>query len=99
MKPRKKVPIYLLLVSLIAVFGVSCKSSKPLAATTTVPAAFINPLSDEEKQRADYYFMEGMRLKAINQQDAAFDAFNRALAIDTMHTAAMYSLSNYYLRL
>lgn len=95
----KKVPIYLLLVSLIAVFGVSCKSSKPLAATTTVPAAFINPLSDEEKQRADYYFMEGMRLKAINQQDAAFDAFNRALAIDTMHTAAMYSLSNYYLRL
>lgn len=93
----KKVSIYLLLVSLVAVLGISCKSSKPLAATT--PAVFVNPLSDEEKQRADYYFMEGMRLKAINQQDAAFDAFNRALAIDTMHTAAMYSLSNYYLRL
>lgn len=93
----KKVSIYLLLVSLVAVLGISCKSSKPLAAT--MPAVFVNPLSDEEKQRADYYFMEGMRLKAINQQDAAFDAFNRALAIDTMHTAAMYSLSNYYLRL
>lgn len=93
----KKVPIYLLLVSLTTVFGISCKSSGQLA--VKAPDSFVNPLSDEEKQRADYYFMEGMRLKAINQQDAAFDAFNRALAIDTMHTAAMYSLSNYYLRL
>ncbi len=56
-------------------------------------------LSESERRKFDYYFLESLRLKNQGKQDAAFDLMKKAVAIDTTSAAAGFELANYYLKL
>ncbi len=51
------------------------------------------------RQKFDYFYLEAERLKAIGQDDAAFDAMRRAIEIDTTSAAARFFIAPYYLSL
>lgn len=56
-------------------------------------------LSFDEQRKFDYFYLEAERLKAIGENDAAFDLMSRAVEIDTTSAAARFFLAPYYLRL
>ncbi|MCD7938251.1 MAG: tetratricopeptide repeat protein [Tannerellaceae bacterium] len=58
-----------------------------------------NGLSPEEQRKFDYFYYEGINLKNADKFDAAFDAFNYCLAIDSTDAAVLYELSSFYLQL
>ena len=43
-----------------------------------------------ERRKFDYFFYEGLNLKAAGKFDAAYDAFNHCLAIDSTASAVLY---------
>jgi len=47
----------------------------------------------------DYFYLEAERLKAIGENDAAFDLMSRAADLDTTSAAARFFLAPYYLRM
>ncbi len=51
------------------------------------------------RQKFDYFYLEAERLKAIGQDDAAFDMMRRALEVDTTSAAARFFVAPYYLNL
>ncbi len=55
--------------------------------------------SQAEQRKFDYFFFEGLKLKSAGKYDAAFDAFNHCLAIDSTASAVLYQLSFFYLQL
>ncbi len=55
---------------------------------------------DDKKQRKfDYFYYEGLNLKSAGKYDAAFDAFNHSLAIDSTAAPVLYELSSFYMQL
>ncbi len=56
----------------------------------------INSLRAEDKRKFDYFFYEGLNLKAAGKYDAAFDAFSYCLTIDSTAAPVLYELSNFY---
>lgn len=56
-------------------------------------------LTEVQKRKFDYFFFEGLNLKAAGKFDAAFDAFTHSLAIDSTSSPALFELSNFYLQL
>ena len=50
-----------------------------------------------ENRKFDYFFYEGLKLKAAEQYDAAYDLFNHCLAIDSTASALLYELSSFYI--
>ncbi len=58
-----------------------------------------NGLSPEEQRKFDYFYYEGINLKNADKFDAAFDAFNYCLSIDSTDAAVLYELSSFYLQL
>ncbi|MGL4331483.1 MAG: tetratricopeptide repeat protein, partial [Bacteroidales bacterium] len=95
----KKIHICLLLMISGAGLVMSCSTFRKTPADKPVSVSYAQYLSESDQRKADYYFEEGLRFKAINQHDAAFDAFSRAAAIDTVNASSLYALSNYYLSL
>lgn len=95
----KKIHICLLLMMSGAGLLMSCSTFRKAPSDKSVSVSYAQYLSEEDQRKADYYFEEGLRFKAINQHDAAFDAFSRAAAIDTVNASSLYALSNYYLSL
>ncbi|MGL5788139.1 MAG: tetratricopeptide repeat protein [Bacteroidales bacterium] len=95
----KKVYIHLLFILICCVAAISCSTNRKSQKVQTQRSSYAPYLSESDQRKADYYFDEGLRLKATGQHDAAFDAFSRAAAIDTVNAASLYSLSNYYLSL
>ncbi len=63
-------------------------------ADSTVPT-----ISAADARRFDYFYHQGLHEKAIGDQAAAFDLFQKALRIDTANAAVKYELANYYLNL
>ncbi len=51
------------------------------------------------RQKFDYFYLEAERLKAIGQDDAAFDMMGRAIEVDTTSAAARFFIAPYYLNL
>ena len=51
-------------------------------------------VSDERK--AEYIYLEAVRLKNQEKLDAAFDLCQQAVALDSTHTAALYDLASFY---
>ena len=49
--------------------------------------------------KAQYFYFEGARLKNDGKFDAAFEMFRHAVAIDSTSSAALFELSEFYLRL
>ncbi|MDD6211425.1 MAG: tetratricopeptide repeat protein [Bacteroidales bacterium] len=50
-------------------------------------------------RKAEYYFLEGIRLKNVGKFDSAFEMFQHALKADSANSAALYELSNFYTQL
>ncbi len=51
------------------------------------------------RQKFDYFYLEAERLKAIGENDAAFDMMSRAIEIDSTSAAARFFIAPYYLNL
>ncbi len=56
-------------------------------------------LTPAEQRKFDYFFYEGLNLKAAGNYDAAYDAFNHCLAIDSTASALLFELSSFYIQL
>lgn len=56
-------------------------------------------LSAADRRKFDYFFYEGLNLKAAGKYDAAYDAFNYCLAIDSTAAPVLYELSSFYVQL
>ncbi|GAB6394640.1 MAG: tetratricopeptide repeat protein [Bacteroidales bacterium] len=55
---------------------------------------------EQARQRKfDYFYYEGLKLKQAGKYDAAFDAFNHCLSIDSTAAPVLYELSGFYLQL
>lgn len=54
---------------------------------------------DMQQRKFNYFFLEGVRQKQLNNHDAAFDLYRKALSADTANAQVRYELANYYLRL
>lgn len=52
-----------------------------------------------DNRKFDYFFYEGLKLKAAGQYDAAYDVFNHCMAIDSTASALLYELSSFYIQL
>ncbi len=81
------------LTCLIFVFILcGCASTKGIADKS-------GELSSEDRRKFDYFYLEAERLKAIGENDAAFDLMSRAADLDTTSAAARFFLAPYYLRM
>lgn len=58
-----------------------------------------NQISAEDLRKFNYFFYEGLNLKAAAKYDAAYEAFNHCLSIDSTASAVLYELSSFYARL
>ena len=56
-------------------------------------------ISEADQRKLDYFFYEGLNLKVAGKYDAAYDAFNHCLAIDSTASAVLYELSSFYAQL
>lgn len=59
----------------------------------------VNELNAAQQRKFDYFFYEGLNLKTAGKFDAAFDAFNHCLAIDSTAAPVLYELSSFYIQL
>lgn len=59
----------------------------------------MSELSSADKRKFDYFFLEGLNLKNAGKFDAAYDAFDHCLAIDSTASAVLYELSSFYIQL
>ena len=72
------------LTCLIFVFILcGCASTKGIADKS-------GELSSEDRRKFDYFYLEAERLKAIGENDAAFDLMSRAADLDTTSAAALF---------
>ena len=58
-----------------------------------------NKVSAGDQRKFDYFFYEGLNLKTAGKFDAAYDAFNHCLTIDSTASAVLYELSSFYAQL
>lgn len=66
-----------------------------LACLTFLPDAVYS----QGSKKFDYFYLEGIRLKEKEEHNAAFNAFQHALTIDSTSSAALYEIAHYYLYL
>lgn len=85
---------YILLVCLLAIPLISrADDEKRKEPSKTVS------LTQAEQRKFDYFFYEGLNLKAAGKYDAAYDAFIHSLSIDSTAAPVLYELSSFYLQL
>lgn len=53
----------------------------------------------KDQRKFDYFFYEGLNLKNAGKFDAAYDAFNHCLSIDSTAAPLLYELSSFYVQL
>lgn len=92
----KQIIIYGILFLLILLNGLKPLHAEETRKETPTPAKQISPA---EQRKFDYYFFEGLNLKAAGKFDAAFDAFNYCLAIDSTASPVLYELSSFYVQM
>lgn len=73
-------------------------SAKEKGLKQTVPAQS-NNLSEKDKRKFDYFFLEALKLKYSGKFADAFNAFSHSISIDSTASAALYEISDYYLYL
>jgi pentatricopeptide repeat protein len=56
-------------------------------------------LTQSEKRKFDYIFLEALKLKNADKLDAAYELFRRCLEIDSTSSVAYYELSYYFIQL
>ena len=88
--------IYGILFSLLLLTGIRPLHTEEVKKDTPSKA---NELSAAQQRKFDYFFYEGLNLKTAGKFDAAFDAFNHCLAIDSTAAPVLYELSSFYIQL
>lgn len=88
--------IYGILFSLFLLTGIRPLHAEEVKKDTPSKA---NELNATQQRKFDYFFYEGLNLKTAGKFDAAFDAFNHCLAIDSMAAPVLYELSSFYIQL
>jgi tetratricopeptide (TPR) repeat protein len=56
-------------------------------------------LSDAERRKFDYIFLEALNLKNTEKYDAALDLFNHCISIDSTASTVLYELSLLYMQM
>ena len=56
-------------------------------------------LNASDRRKFDYFFYEGLNLKQAGKYDAAYDAFNYCLELDSTAAPVLYELSSFYAQL
>ncbi len=88
--------IYGILFSLLLLTGIHPLHAEEVKKDVPTKA---NELSAAQQRKFDYFFYEGLNLKTAGKFDAAFDAFNHCLAIDSTAAPVLYELSSFYIQL
>lgn len=88
--------IYGILFSLLLLTGIHPLHAEEIKKDTPSKA---NELNAAQQRKFDYFFYEGLNLKTAGKFDAAFDAFNHCLAIDSTAAPVLYELSSFYIQL
>lgn len=91
----QRLRIYHSLLLILTFFVCSVDVSADLKATSSLK----KDLGEAQKRKFDYFFYEGLNLKNAGKYDAAFDAFNYCLTIDSTAPAVLYELSSFYMQL
>ena len=86
-KMKTKILLFGILSIMILGSFVSCKSVKP------------EPLSEDARLRASYYFVEGVKKELASKHDEAFELFKHCLSINPDASEALYQLGLYHLAL
>lgn len=55
-------------------------------------------LTEAEKRKFDYFYYEGLNLKQAGKFDAAYEAFNHSLSIDSTAAPVLFELSSFYMQ-
>ena len=88
--------IYGILFSLLLLTGINPLHAEDTRKDTPTKA---KELSEAEQRKFDYFFFEGLNLKTAGKFDAAFDAFNHCMAIDSTASPVLYELSSFYVQM
>ncbi|MCD8135242.1 MAG: tetratricopeptide repeat protein [Parabacteroides gordonii] len=88
--------IYGILFSLLLLTGIHPLHAEEVKKDAPTKA---NELNAAQQRKFDYFFYEGLNLKTAGKFDAAFDAFNHCLAIDSTAAPVLYELSSLYIQL
>ena len=88
--------IYGILFSLLLLTGIHPLHAEEARKDTPTKA---KELSEAEQRKFDYFFFEGLNLETAGKFDAAFDAFNHCMAIDSTASPVLYELSSFYIQL
>lgn len=88
--------IYGILFSLLLLTGIRPLHAEEVKKDAPTKA---NELNAAQQRKFDYFFYEGLNLKTAGKFDAAFDAFNHCLAIDSTAAPVLYELSSFYIQL
>ena len=88
--------IYGILFSLLLLTGIHPLHAEEVKKDVPTKA---NELNAAQQRKFDYFFYEGLNLKTAGKFDAAFDAFNHCLAIDSTAAPVLYELSSFYIQL
>lgn len=88
--------IYGILFSLLLLTGIHPLHAEEVKKDVPTKA---NELNAAQQRKFDYFFYEGLNLKTAGKFDAAFDAFNHCLAIDSTAAPVLYELSSFYVQL
>ena len=85
----------------VLLIGVLCMLLECLAIAVfaQAPLAKKNKLSEAQQTKAEMFFYEGLRLKAISDFSTAIINFEKTIAIDPNQAAAYYELSQMHLNL
>jgi len=86
---------------LICLFFVLLTIVLPVSAVNAnqEPQSVKKNLTDSEKRKFDYIYLEALNLKNANKYDAAFELFNHCLSIDSTASVVLYELSAFYLQM
>ncbi len=88
----------LITISLFILLAVGIRPLMAQDSATEAPQKAAR-ISAADQRKFDYFFYEGLNLKTAGKFDAAYDAFNHCLAIDSTASAVLYELSSFYAQL
>lgn len=89
--------IYNRIIIALLLIGTVCSSSFAIDIPKDKRSSNIQSVSEQRK--FDYFFYEGLNLKAAGKYDAAFDLFSHCLEMDSTASPVLYELSFYYMQL
>ena len=89
-RPHLIFPFFILLTIVLPVSAVNANQE---------PQSVKKNLTDSEKRKFDYIYLEALNLKNTGKYDAAFELFNHCLSIDSTASAVLYELSAFYLQM